>query len=407
MRPYRYLAWMGGTVIGLCCLAVALAVAVDPYRLYGTPTVAGWTALKPRIETHYFMSKLHQLERVRPNTLLLGNSRVEVGLDPRSGQWRASDRPVYNAALAGRGLRASLDMLRDAIAAHPPRTVVLGLDFMDFLQRPDPLPPPAPPVRVDERRLLVDGEGKPNPERPLQLWRDRLATTLTIDAILDSLATLFEQDPRYGGTITPLGFNPLHEYRAFSRQQGYDALFAQWNRVYVARYRERPAPDFAEPRRYASFRYLEEIMALCRSHAIRLLMFIHPYHADYLEMLREDALWPSFVAWKRALVKVTAAEMPAGWNDLFDFSGYNAFTTEPVPPPGDRRTAMRWYWEAGHYKSALGEVMLARMLHGAPGFGLALNAATLARVLRQGRAGASGYVAPIEAVSLPAAASPR
>jgi hypothetical protein len=34
---------------------------------------------------------------------------------------------------------------------------------------------------------------------------------------------------------------------------------------------------------------------------------------------------------------------------------------ESVPAKGDRRTEMRWYWEAGHFKSALGDRVLARM----------------------------------------------
>jgi len=37
-----------------------------------------------------------------------------------------------------------------------------------------------------------------------------------------------------------------------------------------------------------------------------------------------------------------------------------------VPPPGDTRTEMRWYWEAGHFKKSLGEIMLATMF-AAPG----------------------------------------
>lgn len=404
MAPRRFLAWVGGTVIGLCCLAIALTVAVDPYRMYGTPAVPGWTVLKPRIFTHYFPAKLYQLERVRPNTLLLGNSRVEAGLNPQSAQWSASDRPVYNAALAGRGLRAALDMLCDAVAIHPPKTVILGLDIVDFLEKPNRLPPSAPPIRADERRLLVDRDGRPNPDRLLQMWRDRWATTLTIDAVVDSMTTLLEQDPQDDSTITPLGFNPMNEYRWFVKRQGYHTLFSQKNEMYMKEYKDSPAPDFIHPLRYASFRYLKDIMDICVAHKIRLLMFIHPYHADFLDMLHKDGLWRSFMAWKRALVRVTQAWMPAGSDDprLFDFSGYNAFTTEPVPPSGDLHAAMRWYWESGHYKSALGEKMLARMLHGVPGFGVALNAATIDQVVMRDNASAGGYAAPIKAASVSA-----
>ena len=232
MHPLSFFAWFGGTVVGLACLAVVLGVAVDPYRMYGTAAVPGWTALKPRIYNQAGIAKTYQLERVGPRTLLLGNSRVEIGLDPESSRWPAGAHPVFNAALAGTNLHTSLDMLRDAFAAHPLQTVFLGLDFLDFLQMPDSLPSRPQSIGPDELRLLVDSDGKPNPGRPLQVWRDRIAATLTIDAILDDLATLVDQDRVTSETMTPLGFNPLNEYRLFAARQGYYALFAQKNDIY-------------------------------------------------------------------------------------------------------------------------------------------------------------------------------
>lgn len=385
MHPLSFFAWFGGTVVGLACLAIVLGVAVDPYRMYGTAAVPGWTALKPRIYNQASIAKTYQLERVGPRTLLLGNSRVEIGLDPASPRWPAEAHPVFNAALAGTNLRTSLDMLRDAVAAHPPETVLLGLDFLDFLQVPDSLTAPPAPTGPDERRLLVDRDGKPNPGRPLQVWRDRIVATLTIDAFLDDLATLVDQDPETSETMTPLGFNPLNEYRLFAARQGYNALFAQKNEVYKSQYRHYPAPDFVEPLRFPSFQYLHSIIGLAMAHDARLILFTHPYHADYLDMLHEVGLWEAFEDWKRSLVKVieTEARGGSGNTHLFDFAGYDEFTTEWVPPPGDRHAAMRWYWEAGHYKSALGNEMLETMLGRAARFGIALTSANVESALQK------------------------
>ena len=62
---------------------------------------------------------------------------------------------------------------------------------------------------------------------------------------------------------------------------------------------------------------------------------------------------------------------------LFDFSGYNEFTTERVPPPADRHSAMRWYWDAGHYKVALGDEMLGVIFGDAAPFGVALTSSNV------------------------------
>ena len=32
-----------------------------------------------------------------------------------------------------------------------------------------------------------------------------------------------------------------------------------------------------------------------------------------------------------------------------------------MPAPSDTTTEMRWYWEAGHFKKALGDALLAQM----------------------------------------------
>lgn len=392
----RFFAWFGAVVVALAGLTIGLCVVVDPYRMYGSPALPGWTALKPHIYDRIEIAATYQLERVRPNTLLLGNSRVEVGLDPESRQWPGAAQPVFNAALPGRDLRTAVDLLRDAIAVHIPKTVIVGLDILDFLQKPDPLPAPPSPIRPEERRLLVGRDGKPNPDRPLQVWRDRLAATLTIDALGDSLATLFDQNPRTTATLTPRGFDPLNQYRVFAARQGYYELFAQKNAIYHEQYRHWPTPDFAHPGRYADFRALQQIFELTKQHGISLILFIHPYHADYHDLLHEVGLWPSFEAWKRALVKIVAAAADAREPvRLYDFSGYNRFTTEAVPPPGDHHTAMLWYWEAGHYKSALGEQILATLF--GSGFGVGLTRENIEQVLAEIRADAARYHARREA----------
>jgi hypothetical protein len=51
-----------------------------------------------------------------------------------------------------------------------------------------------------------------------------------------------------------------------------------------------------------------------------------------------------------------------------------AYAIEPVPAPGDRGAEVRWYWESGHFKSALGHAMLERMQGGGdPGLGRQIN----------------------------------
>ncbi len=91
------------------------------------------TELKPRAAEQMGIAKTYQLERIAPKTLLLGNSRTEIGLDPMSPQFPAEQRPVFNASYAGRDVCTSLLMLRDAMAVRIPERIILGIDFQDML----------------------------------------------------------------------------------------------------------------------------------------------------------------------------------------------------------------------------------------------------------------------------------
>ena len=238
-------------------------------------------------------------------------------------------------------------------------------------------------MNAAERRLLVDRDDRANPDRTLQLWRDRLTTTLTIDALSDSLATLVDQNAPTSTTMTPLGYNPMHDYRVYIQRDGSYGLFAQKDAMYESQYAHYEPRNFSDTSRFASFRYLESIIREAKSHHIQLIMYIHPYHANFLEILRKDGLWSSFEAWKRALVRVVDSEQSdsAPPMRLLDFSGYNEVTTERVPAPGDVQSQMRWYWESGHYKRELGDLVLSAMFSASAEFGLPLTLSTIDAVL--------------------------
>ena len=240
MRSPAYLWTVFGTIALLAVVTVVFTVFVDPYRMFGTPTVRGLTELKPRAAEQMGIAKTYQLERIAPKMLLLGNSRTEIGLDPTSSQFPAEQRPVFNAAYAGRDVCTSLLMLRDAMAVRIPERIILGVDFQDSLSvaraSSQPVSGQMPQKSDAERRLLVDDAGHRNPQREWQVWKDRLAATLTIDALFDSIATLLNQNPLKSATMTALGFNPMRDYQEFVDRGGYYGLFSAKRTAYRKQY---------------------------------------------------------------------------------------------------------------------------------------------------------------------------
>ena len=78
---------------------------------------------------------------------------------------------------------------------------------------------------------------------------------MTIDALVDSLATMKAQHDPYAAALTETGFNPMRDYVGIARSEGYYAMFRQrdqenaknyvlgWKSIYLAD--RRPAPGFA------------------------------------------------------------------------------------------------------------------------------------------------------------------
>ncbi len=80
-------------------------------------------------------------------------------------------------------------------------------------------------------------------------------------------------------------------------------------------------------------------------------------------------------------LKTELAALVAGKGDdvrLWDFMDYSGFSTEVVPPAGDRQTSTKWFWEPTHFKKSLGRIMIGRMFGGiGPAFGVTLTPANV------------------------------
>lgn len=111
-------------------------------------------------------------------------------------------------------------------------------------------------------------------------------------------------------------------------------------------------------------------------------LVIYPYHAQILALFEEAKLWPLFEEWKRQVIKAVEQSKRAHPNAnivLLDFSGFGPYNCEPIPAAGATGDVTKWYWEGGHFKKQLGDIVLARVMSTvapASPFGFALDADT-------------------------------
>jgi hypothetical protein len=344
-----------GLLSGSLLLSIGLVASfnyvVNPYSIFAVPNITGFNAVKSRADQRGPMVKAHALESVQPRTLILGNSRAEIGFDPDNPAWPDEAKPVYNAALPGTGLGTSLTYLRHAAASGRLRHVVLGIDFLDF--------------RVDSAARVQRPEPKPL-LTPMDRLRDSVDALFSVDTALHAFATVRAQREAYPTSLTSLGFNPLREYVALARDEGYYALFRQRNEENARNFLRGPKAIFAAGTRTSSnFETLKALLWLASEKRIKLDLVIYPYHSEMLVLFQRTGLWPLFVEWKRELTSLVSTEImhyPGSAITLWDFSAPTPLTTDAIPVKNDLSFAVRWYWEAGHFKKELGDRVLARLL---------------------------------------------
>jgi hypothetical protein len=269
---------------------------------------------------------------------------------------------VFNLAQPGAGVYMQARMLQHAIVGSDTRLVLWGLDFLDFLNRHASTSHPLqwPPGRTEfEDRLKVNADGSENRGYSRKRLQDYLQTLFSLDTVKDSLQTLSGQADRHSSSVRRDGFNPARDYLEIIEWEGQGVLFQQKNRE-ISRMFSRSGIELfqGESKWSPDFESVRKLLQFARNYNVTVVLFINPYHADYLLAIDLAGRWPQFEYWKRTLTSL-ADEYSAV---LWDFSGINSLSTEWVPAPGDKQTTLKWFWEPAHYRMEYGDLMLGRML---------------------------------------------
>ncbi|MCU6434125.1 hypothetical protein LPB67_10130 [Undibacterium sp. Jales W-56] len=333
--------------------AMSLVVMIDPYRLYRLVEIAGVNQVKPQPDRYQEEIKLSNARQLKANALIFGNSRAEYGLNPDYAGFAKAGLSGYNLALSGTKIattRRDLAYLRSI--GQTPDFVILGVDFLDYLV--DASKPPIP---------TASPGSNPHDVSDIKWQFDVL---FSLSSVADAVKTLRIQNDTEAETISPRGLNPLQEYKKFAREQGYYAIFQQRALEYAKTFSGKPH-DLAYPATGSTPELdgLRATLAMIASDASEAHIVIYPYHAQILALFDQAGLWPAFEVWKKILlgeVSVANKSHPDATIRLWDFSAYGAAQCEVIPDKGDTKSVTKWYWEAGHFKQSLGDLMLARML---------------------------------------------
>lgn len=311
--------------VGLVLGGVGTAnVLADPSGVWAP---LGLDALEPDRMAPSRTTRGEQLRQGDWQVLLLGTSRILLGISPEDPAF--GDRRVLNAGLKGTNLYELRHLLDYAMATNELEEVFLFLDFHAF-----------------SGALRTAGDFDASRLNPAKREVDyRLEKLFGMRSLRESI-TVAKRHWRD---------RPTAEDKNARRRQIFDAMLE----------------DFAtNPTLFGGFRgvasrveILEDMLAANRAAGIRTTIVILPVHATFLETIRVTGLWDAFEQWKRDVVR-TARESQEGTGasvPVWDFTDYDAFSTEAFDATPEAIAPLRWFRDPSHINRDLGDRVLARI----------------------------------------------
>ena len=117
--------WILIVIIFLTTL-ISILYLIDPVNIYGSKVIKGLNHYKIKENLFFDISKPYQYEKLKPNEVVIGSSRVYVGLNP------FFSNNMYNFGQSSMSFRDLENYIDFILKIHKPEKVYIGLDFFQF-----------------------------------------------------------------------------------------------------------------------------------------------------------------------------------------------------------------------------------------------------------------------------------
>lgn len=330
---------------GIFSFAVALLMVlvggmnyfIDPYDVWFAYRVPGINMFSPTSDRMERLAKPinYRLLKDKPKVVFVGASQVLWGID--TSYYQSLDgRTTYNMAMPGMTSYEARRYVKHMLETNSHlEEIILGIDF-GMLVTND-----ASQMKTDmdefegtcigQSRLPVDGVVK---------------TMFSFQAFKDSLKKLFANyENKWQCYFHELSGDLSDEAVLFLLQQAkaeFDFSFHQLKRqgrVFDCYINEQGLED------------LEQIIKMCDSRDVKLMIFIPPVYAD--QMILQSV---SSDAYNKALRKLVKDK------PVLDFSAYNDLTMSYAKPGGIENDTNPYFWDVVHCKKSYGNIIINRLL---------------------------------------------
>ena len=350
MKIKTYASTFVLSFIGLFVFIAAFNYFVNPYDVWSVSCIQNVNCKKTQAGNKIYYTKSKQWQDIDFDGLILGNSRLEIGINPNSDAFPSSNN--YNLSIRGARVADQALYLQNVLKTKKPKYIVLGIDFFSFRRRPHA--PDAWPIGSREY-LKYDVLGNPLEDYTITNTKYAANALFSLVAATDSVMTLINQH-RQVSYLNHQGFDHGLGFETIHRIEGVEAAFKNDLRQLRQKFEGEQFSLKSSNAMNSEFEALKLILKLSREQLIPIFVYISPVHIEYLNILNETGHLDLYFEWKESLVQTLAQQGYYRQQMLYDFSSPKGFVLETVPK--GRNQTMQWWYEAGHYQPTLGDYML-------------------------------------------------
>jgi hypothetical protein len=340
-----YLKIVFATAALVAFSVAAFIYTVDPLGIYH-PDPQGFY---PAATAYARLKKAEDVKRLRPDVVITGTSRAEIGLDPRPEFFPGLIS--YNFALAASSINEQRRTLEFAEAAHPLKMAVITLDFFAFNAH-----------RVENRQFDPE-RFSPAALSPVKSFAGTWGELLSLDMLIAATKhRRYMRHPEKYGALLPNGRKTNGDVEQYILKHGAQAAFAappNAAEISVDDF----SFDYSATPGDNTFKHVEAMLDLARKNNTKVILIISPVHEMHLRALENAGQEKNVEAWKTRLAQIARAngeKYNAAPYPLWDFATRNAITTRD-----------KLFWDSNHYRVEVGDMILREALGKAhyPGFG--------------------------------------
>ena len=364
----RYSRFLVSIVVVFVAIVATFNFIVNPMGLFNPPTIAEFNDVHPAGQSFSRLQKIEAIKRLKPDMIITGTSRADSGMNIRPELLPDNTLVPYNAGLSAATVREQRAMLEFAQAVRPLKVAVITLDYFAFNGRK------ADNKQFEPKRLTHEAL------HPVTSFFDTYGTIVALDTTVAS--------------IKHLRYIKKPERYSFTKENGHkesrDVDFEIARNGAASRFIKDPAAAETSIDNYSfsygdksgeeTFGQYRAMLKFARDNNIAVYLVMSPIHISHLEKEQQDKTTADRVrAWKEKLIEINAGiakEYDAKPYPLWDFAYPNSLTREAVPAEDDLTSRMTWFADGGHYRAALGDVVLRKVLQGSrehPDFGRRLD----------------------------------